>query len=319
MKRPITRREFLAGSAAAAMGLTAGGTAPGAEFKTTLKKALIGGPDEGFFRQLKEAGFDGLECTAWNAKPADAAKARALAEKTGVRIHSVLRGWLNLNVEKSVAGDLKSMETALAAAAGYGADTVLTVPCHLGDVAMPQPWEFDIDFDEKTAHVRRVVQGDNEPYQKYIEGQNHATDTSREALNRLIPTAEKAKVIIAVENVWNNLWVDPRLAACFVKSLDSPWVGFYFDIGNHVKYFPPQRWIATLGKLIVKCHVKDFKLKPDGHGGNFVDIRDGSVDWPVVRAALDKIGYIGWMTIEVSGELSKAEQSELLDLIIAGK
>jgi len=39
---------------------------------------------------------------------------------------------------------------------------------------------------------------------------------------------------------------------------------------------------------------------------------------PAVRAALDKVGYRGWMTIE-GGELSLAENSKRLDLIIAGK
>ena len=37
---------------------------------------------------------------------------------------------------------------------------------------MPQPWEFDIEFDDKTGHVKRVVAGDNGPYQQYIEAQN---------------------------------------------------------------------------------------------------------------------------------------------------
>jgi L-ribulose-5-phosphate 3-epimerase len=65
--------------------------------------------------------------------------------------------------------------------------------------------------------------------------------------------------------------------------------------------------------------VKDFQLNPDGHGGRFVDIRDGSVNWPSVRKELDKVGYDGWMTIEGSGRLSLQERSRRLDLILAGK
>ena len=53
-------------------------------------------------------------------------------------------------------------------------------------------------------------------------------------------------------------------------------------------------------------------------GGNFCQIRDGSVDWPAVRQALDEVGYRGWMTIE-SGKLSPEELSKRLDLILAGK
>lgn len=319
MASPLTRRDFLAASAAIGAGLAAG-QATGAEFKTKLHKALIvGKPEEGVLRKFKEAGFDGVESNAAGASPAEAEKGRALAEKCGVRIHSVLRGWLDFNDPKKVDSGIKSLETALAAAQGYGADAVLMVPCRIGGIPMPEPWEFDIEFDEKTGHVKRVVQGDNAPYAKYIEAQNYATDVSREALKRCIPAAEKAKVIIAVENVWNNLWVDPNLAANFVRSIDSPWVQFYFDIGNHVKYSPPEKWIAALGKMIVKMHVKDFKLNANGQGGKFVDIRKGSVDWPSVRKAIDKIGYNGWMTIEGSGGLSLEEKSKDLDLIIAGK
>jgi len=85
-----------------------------------------------------------------------------------------------------------------------------------------------------------------------------------------------------------------------------------------VKYAPPQEWIQALGSLLVKVHIKDFKLNPDGHGGKFVHPRDGSVDWPVVRRALDNAGYNGWATIE-DGGLSLAEFSHRLDLILAGE
>ena len=74
-----------------------------------------------------------------------------------------------------------------------------------------------------------------------------------------------------------------------------------------------------MGKLIVKIHVKDFQLKPDGHGGKFCDIRDGSADYAAIRKLLDQIGYNGWMTIEGSGRLSLEERSKRLDLIVAGK
>ncbi|MDZ7616863.1 MAG: TIM barrel protein, partial [Patescibacteria group bacterium] len=149
---------------------------------------------------------------------------------------------------------------------------------------------------------------------------NAATDATHKAVEKLIPVAEKAGVVIALENVWNNLWVKPAAFKNLVASFGSPWVQAYFDIGNHVKYAPAEEWIRTLGKLIVRCHVKDFLLNPNGQGGNFVDIRDGSVNWPLVRAELDKLGFDEmWMTIEGSGGLSLEERSKRLDLIAAGK
>jgi len=126
------------------------------------------------------------------------------------------------------------------------------------------------------------------------------------------------KIIIGLENVWNNLWVKPDIYKHFVASFNHPYVMAYFDIGNHVKYAPPQEWIRKLGKLIIRLHVKDFKLNPDGHGGQFVHPRDGSIDWPAVRHALDDFGYDGWGSIEDSG-LPLKEFSRRFDLIAEGK
>ncbi len=318
MKCDLTRRGFLATSAAAGVGLLAAGRLEAAPFKTKLYKSTIGKPTEETLKKLKAAGFDGIESGDRTATPAQAAEARKTAEKLGVRIHSVLYGWANFNQEKSVKKDIQAVATALRAAQAYGADAVLLVPCRTGVTPIPQPWEFDIEFDAKTNHVKRVVRGDNSKYAKYIEAHNQAADTSRAAVRKLIPVAEKAKVVIALENVWNNLWVKPALFANFVQSFDSPWVKAYFDIGNHVKYAPPQEWIRALGKSIAKVHIKDFKLNADGHGGKFVHPRDGSVDWPTVRRELDKVGYNGWLTLE-DGGLPLEEFSRRIDLIIAGK
>ena len=233
----------------------------------------------------------------------------------------MLFGWANFNSPDSgvVASDVENVKAALRAAQGYGADTVLLVPCRIGGMPVPKAWEFDIKFDEKTGHVKEVVKGDNSKFEKYIEAHNVSTDATRRAVEQLIPVAQKTGVTIALENVWNNLWVKPAIFKNLVASFNCHWVKAYYDIGNHVKYAPSQDWIRTLGSLIVKCHVKDFELNPNGQGGRFVDIRAGSVDWPVVRKALADINYNGWMTIEGSNGLSLEEQSKCLDLILAGK
>jgi len=310
----ITRRQFIAASTLAL-------TAPlFAAPPVKLKKALIHGlPDEKYLTELKAAGYDGMECTAWSAEPAKAEEARKLAEGLGMRIHSVLRGWTQFNDPKQFDAGVTSVETTLRTAQLLGADAILLVPCRIGGMKMPKPREFQFDFDEKTNRIKRVVTGDNAPYEAYITAHNQAIDASRAAYEKLIPVAEKTGVVIAHENVWNNLWVKPDVLTNFVSGFKSRWLGVYFDIGNHVKYAPPEEWILKLGTLIKKCHVKDFKLNDDpGGDGKFCNIRDGSIHWPAVRAALDKIGYAGWMTIE-GGSCTPAEHSQRLDLIIAGK
>jgi len=324
MHSSLTRRDFLAvtaASAAAGTGLLAAAPSPGAEFKTRLYGAMIGKPTESQLKELKAAGFEGIESNDRKASPAEAAAARKVAEKLGMQIHSLLFGWANFNSPDTsqVNADVEAVEASLKAAQAYGASAVLLVPCRTGVKPIPQPWDFDIRFDDKTGHVTRVVAGDNSEFKEYIEAQNQATEASRKAVQRLIPVAEKTGVIIALENVWNNLWVKPALFAHFVASFKSPWVQAYFDIGNHVRYAPPEEWLRALGKLIVKLHVKDFTLDRSlPQGGKFVHPRDGSINWPAVRNEIEKIGYSGFMTIE-DGGLSLEEFRKRLDLIIAGK
>jgi L-ribulose-5-phosphate 3-epimerase len=321
MNDAVNRRDFLgAGAALAVAGtsLFSDGRLQAGEFKTKLYRAMIRSPKEKELAELEAAGFDGLETSDWKTTPEEAEQARKLAEKHHLKIHSVLFGWANFNQPEAVEKDIANVQQALRAAQGYGASALLLVPCRTGVTPIPEAWEFDIAFDEKTGRVTRVAAGDNSKYAAYIEAQNQATEASRKAVERLIPTAEKTGVIIALENVWNNLWVKPKLFAHFVASFQCPWVRAYFDIGNHVKYAPPEQWFQALGKLIVKLHVKDFKLNPDGRGGKFVHPRDGSINWPSVRQEIEKIGYNGFLTIE-DGGLSLEEFRRRLDLIIAGK
>jgi hexulose-6-phosphate isomerase len=315
----LSRRQFIQRAALAASAVSAF-SLPAAQFHGHIRKAMIVGEvTEAALQPLKEAGFDGVETTHIVGEE-EAARGRAVAEKLGMRVHSVLRGWMEFNSPDpaKVEDSLENTRKALRAAKAYGADAILLVPCRVGGMPMPEAWEFDISFDHKTGHVSRVAAGDNARYEGYIQAQNNATDTSRAAVEKLIPLARELKVIIALENVWNNLWVKPDLFQNFVASFNDPWVKAYFDIGNHVKYAPPQDWIKALGPLVAKLHVKDFKLNPDGHGGKFVHPRDGSIDWPAVRRALDEVGYAGWGTIE-DGGLPLAEFSHRFDLIETGQ
>jgi hexulose-6-phosphate isomerase len=321
MTYPLNRRQFLTHTAAlGAFALAYDIPVSAAVFKTKIRKAMIVDQvTEAVLQPFKEAGFEGVE-TKYICPEAEAAKGREVADKMGMKVHSVLRGWMEFNSEDpvKVEDSLEKTRLALRAAKAYGADAILLVPCRVRDIPMPEAWEFDIAFDAKSGHVTRVAAGDNSKFDTYIQAQNRATDTSRSAVEKLIPLAQELKVVIGLENVWNNLWVKPELFRHFVSSFGSPWVKAYLDIGNHVKYAPPQDWIKTLGSLLVKVHIKDFKLNPDGHGGKFVHPRDGSIDWPVVRRALDEAGYNGWATIEDSG-LSLEEFSRRLNQIIAGE
>lgn len=317
----LSRREFLGLSVGIGAGALLAPPLLGDPFRTKLKKALICGlPTELELTPMREAGFDGVECQRWNASPAEAEAGRAVVEKLGMRAHSVMRGWCSFNSPEpdKVKEDIESTRHAIRTAKLLGADAVLLVPCRIG-VPGPKPWEYAYVFDPETCLVTQVVAGDNAPFQAHIDAHNHATATSRVAVQELIPYAAAHGVVIALENVWNNLWVKPDIFAAFVRSFRSPWVKAYLDLGNHVKYAPTTEWVEALGHDIAKCHVKDYRLNADGKDGSWADLREGSVDWPGVRQALERVEYNGWLTIEGSGSLALGERGKRLSLIVAGK
>ena len=336
----LSRRHFLgAATAAASAGFfhslqaqEQGAARP--PFPSEIYKARITGvPTDAICEAWKTAGFEGIEVTKWDATVSEARASRLIAEKHDMKIHSVMRGWTNFNQPNNYDADIESVKTALRAASAYGADAVLLVPCRIGGfpntttgkpdqgLDMPPAWEFDIDFDPQTLKVKAVVSGDNAPYADYVAAQNTATEASIRAVESLIPTAAKEGVRIALENVWNNLWSTPKFFAAFCKYFDNPWVGCYFDLGNHTMYARCEEWIKELGNSIVKLHIKGFSVpepkgKLGGGPGDWCRIDRASIDWKAVRKVLAEKQYNGWLTIEEGGA-TDAEYSKILDDIIA--
>lgn len=126
-----------------------------------------------------------------------------------------------------------------------------------------------------------------------------------EALHDLRFAAEARGVTIALENVWNRFLLSPVEAADLLDRVNSPYVGWYFDVANVLPYGYPQDWIRTLGGRIARVHVKDYDLARPGPAG-FCDLGAGSVDWPAVIEALKAVGYDGPLTYEWKGDPAAA-------------
>ncbi|MBN1442738.1 MAG: sugar phosphate isomerase/epimerase [Planctomycetes bacterium] len=127
----------------------------------------------------------------------------------------------------------------------------------------------------------------------------------RAEIKKLLPLAASLGQMILVENVWNRMHYEhdkpPEQTAepfiRFVDSFNSPWVGMYYDIGNHWKYGQPGEWIRAFGRRCVKLDVKGFSRA----SSKFTDIGEGDLPWKDVQKALDEIGFTGWATAEVGG------------------
>jgi L-ribulose-5-phosphate 3-epimerase len=227
------------------------------------------------FQLAKDAGFEEIECPT-TPEPAKADEILAASRKAGLRIHSVMnqehwRSPLSSSDPAVVEKSMEGMRTSLRNAKLWGADTVLLVPA--------------------------VVNAET-PYAQ-------AWERSQRQIRKLVPMAEELKVIIGIEEVWNKFLLSPLEMVRYVDEFQTPWIRAYFDVGNIEIWGYPQDWIRTLGKRIVKLHIKDFSFKNDPatrkRTPDFVPLLEGEIDWKAVHAALADIGYQGTATVELSG------------------
>jgi len=247
------------------------------------------------FQLARDTGFEQTEIGTTD-DDRQAEEMLAASKKTGIRIHSVMNRdhWrypLSSGDPEVVAKSVAGMKTSFRNASLWGADTVLLVPA--------------------------VVNAETS-YQD-------AWDRSQTEIRKLIPLAEELKVIIAVEEVWNKFLLSPLEFARYVDQFQSPWVRAYFDVGNVVISGYPQDWIRTLGKRIVKLHLKDFTFRQDPaikkRVADFVMLREGEIDWKEVYRALAEIGYRGSATVELpAGDKAYLEDvRRRVDLIFNGQ
>jgi len=301
MREKMSRRSFvrtcgMGAAAAMTAGMTVTKTKRAKGESTTggeIKKAFVFGmlprnlSIEDRFKLAADIGIQGVEIGT-TRDPETLKKMIAASEKTGVRIHSIMNSdhWgspFSSSDPDVVEKGMNCMNVSLQNAKDCGADTVLLVPA----VVSPS-----VRYAE--AYERSVVQ-----------------------IKKLLPLAEKLKVIIGIENVWNKFLLSPIEFARYVDEFKSPFLQAYFDVGNVVLFGYPQDWIRTLGSRIVKVHVKGF----DAKRSRFTNLRDGTIDWPEVRRALKEVGYKGFMTAELGGgdrDYLK-DVSERMDKIIAGE
>jgi len=238
-----------------------------------LPKGLADGEK---FALARRCGFDGVEHSPMG-DPVAAKELGALSRQAGVPIHSIsYGGWdapLSDPRQDVVDKGLAGMEAALRSADAQGAEVVLLVP----------------------AVVTEEV------------GYAEAYSRSQKNIRKLLPLAAELRVTIAVENVWNKFLLSPVEFARYIDEFDNPWLRAYIDVGNMILFGFAQDWLRTVGRRIVRIHLKDFRRK----GYEWTNLLDGDVNWPQVRKALAEIGYGSYLTTE----LRAGDEAYLTDLI----
>ena len=243
------------------------------------------------FKLLKDIGFHGVELDS----PNNLSKKEILdaRDKTGLEIP----GTVNSVHWNSPISDpdpkvrekcVESMKSALRDTKEYGGTTVLLVAGVVNDKV-----SYDDAYKRSQAEIRKML-----------------------------PIAEETGVKIAIENVWNNFLISPMEAARYIDEFESDMIGWYFDVGNIIRYGWPEQWIKILDKRILKLDIKEYSRKKQQEEGIWkgfdVKLNDGDCNWPVVMDALEGINYSGgWGSAEVPGGDRKRLQdiSDRMDII----
>lgn len=226
-------------------------------------------------KMANEAGFDGVDFD--EAGSFTPQQARDAVRESGVFVHNAINHahWqqrLTSPKEEERAQGVANIEHCLRVAHAAGGSGVLIVVGRGDDGAADE-------IDER----------------------------ARTEIKKLLPLAASLGQPILFENVWNKMHYDhdappeqsPERFIKFVDSFHSPWVGMYYDIGNHWKYGQPREWLKAFGQRAVKLDVKGFSRAKN----KFVDItsEDDDLPWDEVRKGLGEIEFAGWTTAEVGG------------------
>ena len=238
--------------------------------KTAMKKGLgFGMIKEDLsltdkFKLIKDLGFDGVELNA----PLDINISDVLSAKTKADIE--VPSLMNKDHWSLPLSDpdpqirkrcIESVAKSLKEVKELGGDTVLVVPGVVNE---------KVSYEE-------------------------AYFNSLNSIRELIPYVEKTGMQIALENVWSNFILSPIEAKRFLDEINHPLVGWYFDMGNVLRYGWPEHWIKTLNSRIMKLHVKEYSreiMNKKGLWEGFkVDLLKGDNNWPVVMKAISEINY----------------------------
>ena len=236
---------------------------------------------EDMFKQIKKAGFDGIELNvdgengsahslSLETMDKELAEIRAISEKYDLPVVSISTSlWWSVNMgnPKNIESARELLEKQLFCAKTLGGTGVLTVPGGVSD---------EVSIAE-------------------------AYKNSRETLISCKDIIEKYKLKVGVENVWNNFFLSPFDMANFVDGVNCEYISAYYDAGNTVAFSFSEYWIEILGKRISHIHIKDFKRNSHVHsGGQWVDLLQGDTNFKKIIPELKKVGWDGYLTAEIS-------------------
>jgi sugar phosphate isomerase/epimerase len=149
-------------------------------------------------------------------------------------------------------------------------------------------WNSIASFDDLMK-----VKGDEPPLPGHTD--EEAFKWVIESIEACLPAAEKAGVMLALENHW-GLTTRPENLLRIYKAIRSPWLGINLDTGN----FPgdPYGGIEALAPHAVIVQAKTYY-----GGGEWYTL---DLDYPRIAGILRRAGFHGYVSLEMEGKESPA-------------
>jgi sugar phosphate isomerase/epimerase len=283
---PVTRRQILAGIAAAAVGAAQqqpaqpdgprvprprGAPKPRTSPAVCLySQQLIKVEYDSLGMVLRDLGFDGcdLACIPGSHVP---------PEKAGAELMRAIEAVAGVGLEVPI------MTTAMTSGADPSGRVILSIAGFMGvPVFRPGYWHYGNapDIEVRQAEVQREMMG-------------------------LASVGRAYNVAMAVHNMsGDNVGATPFELSSMFRGIDPRWVGYDFDPGYATEEGGAGGWNTALRLALPRLKavtVKDFYWSKDGGAWKPVPcpLGEGMVDWPAFFTALSRARYTGPITIEI--------------------
>lgn len=133
------------------------------------------------------------------------------------------------------------------------------------------------------------VKGDEPPIKGFTD--EDAFKWCIEGIQACLPAAEKAGVLLALENHWGLTTKTENLLRIY-KSVNSPWLGINLDTGNFaVDPYPEIEKLAP--------HASIVQAKTYYGGGEWYTL---DLDYKRIAKTLRAAGFKGWVSLEMEGK-----------------
>jgi sugar phosphate isomerase/epimerase len=145
-------------------------------------------------------------------------------------------------------------------------------------------WNTIASFDDLMK-----VKGDEPPLKGYTD--EDAFKWCIESIEACLPAAEKAGVMLALENHW-GLTTRPENLLRIYKAVHSPWLGINLDTGNFAS--DPYAGLEVLAPHVVIVQAKTYY-----GGGEWYTL---DLDYKRIAGILRSAGFKGYVSLEMEGK-----------------